>query len=139
MVKPTIVLVPGSFSAANNYENLIAMLRAKGFPALEITLPSTQKRLGLEPASMMDDATEIRGVAEALISQNKEVVVMCHSYGGVPTTQALAGVPVKRIVYLTSIAPKNGQSQVEALPGPIVENMLATAVVSSPHRALIPV
>lgn len=131
MAKPFIVLVPGSFAVAWAYKDLISKLRAKGYPALEIVLPSTQKRMPLEPATMSDDAREIRGVAEALVAQNKEVVVMCHSYGGVPTTQALAGVPVKRIIYLTSIAPKIGQCHRDAMPGPMIQGLIDSAVVSA--------
>lgn len=41
--------------------------------------------------------------------------VVCHSYGGTPTTQALAGVPVKRIIYLTAVVPSIGQNQIDAL------------------------
>lgn len=78
MTKPSIVLVPGSFAANGVYQDLVDRLRAKGFPTLAIDLLSTQKRLGVEPATMQDDAKRIRDVAEALISQGKEVVVMCH-------------------------------------------------------------
>lgn len=129
MTKPTIVFVPGSFSAAYVYKELVVQLRSKGFPALELILPSTQKRVGLEPATMEEDARQIRAVAEALISQKKDVVVVAHSYGGTPTTEALAGVPVKRIVYLTAIAPKVGESQADAFTSPLIQVMLDSAVV----------
>jgi hypothetical protein len=63
---------------------------------------------------MQEDASRIRAVVEALHVQRKEVVVLCHSYCGAPTTQALAGVKVKRIVYFAAEAPKVGQSIVDA-------------------------
>ncbi|KAH7392295.1 Alpha/beta hydrolase fold-1 [Phaeosphaeria sp. MPI-PUGE-AT-0046c] len=116
MSKPTIVMVPGSFVTPGVYQPIIELLRARGFPALEIFLPSTQKRVGLDPATMQQDADRIRDVAEALIAQNKEVVVVAHSYGGFPATQGLAGMKVKRIVYLAAIAPNLGETYVEALP-----------------------
>jgi hypothetical protein len=78
MTKPSIVIVPGSFAVQGCYQDLVDRLRAKGFPALAIDLLSSQKRLGLEPATMQDDAKHIRAVAETLIGQGKEVVVMCH-------------------------------------------------------------
>jgi alpha-beta hydrolase superfamily lysophospholipase len=78
MTKPSIVIVPGSFAAQGIYQDLVDRLRAKGFPALAIDLLSSQKRLGLEPATMQDDAKHIRAVAETLIGQGKEVVVLCH-------------------------------------------------------------
>ena len=64
---------------------------------------------------MKDDADVIKRAAEMLIAQGKEVVVVCHSYGGTPTTQALVGVDVKRIVYLTVIVPRVGQNQCQAM------------------------
>lgn len=77
---------------------------------------------------MQEDAKRIRDVVEALIAQGKEVVVAGHSYGGFPTTQALAGVKVKRIVYLAAIAPKLGETYVEAIPS--IQAAVDSAVVS---------
>jgi pimeloyl-ACP methyl ester carboxylesterase len=111
MSKPTIILVPGSFCPASAYSQMISHFRARGFPALAIELLSAQKRIGFPPATMQDDAALIKQVAETVIAQDKEVVVICHSYGGTPTSQALVGVKVKRIVYLTAVAPKVGQTQ----------------------------
>ena len=64
---------------------------------------------------MEEDAEAVKRAAETLISQGKDVVVVCHSYGGTPTTQGLANVTVKRIIYLTAVAPRVGQSQIEAM------------------------
>lgn len=71
----------------------------------------------LEPANMSDDASVIKRVVETLLSQGKQVVVICHSYGGTPTSQALVGLGVKRLVYLSAIVPKLGQSNVMAMGG----------------------
>ncbi|KAF2439575.1 alpha/beta-hydrolase [Karstenula rhodostoma CBS 690.94] len=133
MTKPSIVIVPGSFTAQGIYQDVVDRLRAKGFPALAIDLLSSQKRLGLEPATMQDDAKHVRAVAETLIAQGKEVVVLCHSYGGVPTTQGLAGVPVKRIIYLTAVAPKVGETHAESMPGPTIDALLKSSVGGYMH------
>ncbi|KAJ4299435.1 hypothetical protein N0V90_004680 [Kalmusia sp. IMI 367209] len=133
MAKPTILLVPGSFAAQGVYNDLVTRIRAKGYPALAIDLHSTQKRIGFDPATMEEDAKQIRAVAETLIGQGKEVVVMCHSYGGTPTTQGLAGVPVKRIVYLTAVAPKVGESHAMAIDTPLVQSILDGAVGGYMH------
>jgi pimeloyl-ACP methyl ester carboxylesterase len=128
MPNPTILLVPGSFAGRGLYQPIIDKLRAKGCPALVIDLPSTQKRAGFSPATMQEDAAHIRSVAEALISQGKEVVVVCHSYGGTPTTEALAALGVKRIVYLTAVVPRVGESLRMAYKG--LEDAFNSAVVS---------
>lgn len=67
---------------------------------------------------MLDDADVIKRSVEAVTGQGKEVVVVCHSYGGTPTTQALAGLKgVKRVVYLAAIIPKVGESNAVAMGG----------------------
>jgi alpha-beta hydrolase superfamily lysophospholipase len=115
--KPTILIVPGSFSPSSQYSTLITHLRTAGFPAFALQLPSAQKRMPLAPASMSDDASLIRRTVEAVLAQGKEIVVVAHSYGGTPTTQALGGLKVKNIVYLSAIVPKVGQTNVEAMGG----------------------
>jgi triacylglycerol esterase/lipase EstA (alpha/beta hydrolase family) len=115
--KPTILIVPGSFSPSSQYSTLITHLRNLGFPAFALQLPSTQKRMPLAPGSMSDDASLIRRTVEAVLAQGKEIVVVAHSYGGTPTTQALGGLKVKNIVYLSAIVPKVGQTNVEAMGG----------------------
>jgi pimeloyl-ACP methyl ester carboxylesterase len=114
---PTILLVPGSFAPPTIYAATLAHLRARGFPAVALRLPSTVKRMPLAPATMLDDADVIRRAAEALLAQGREVVVVCHSYGGTPTSQALVGLGVRRIVYLSAIVPRVGESQVRAFSG----------------------
>lgn len=116
--KPTILIIPGSFAPPHIYKPIITHLRAAGFPAVALQLPSTVKRMPLKPASMLDDADVIARAVEGVLGQGKEVVVVCHSYGGTPTTQALVGLNVKRVVYLTAIVPKLGESNVEAIGGP---------------------
>ncbi|KAF2030062.1 alpha/beta-hydrolase [Setomelanomma holmii] len=122
--KPFILLVPGSFAPPTIYDKTIAHLRAQGYQAVALRLPSTVKRMPLEPASMTEDADVIRRAAETVISQGKEVAmliseqVVCHSYGGTPTSQGLAGVKVKRVIYLSAIVPKVGQNQISALGMP---------------------
>jgi pimeloyl-ACP methyl ester carboxylesterase len=115
MTKPTILIVPGSFAPPSIYDELVRLLKANGYPALAVQLPSTTKRMPLQPATMLEDAAIVKRAAEALISLGREVIVVAHSYGGVPMTQGLVGVAVKKIVYLTAIVPKLGQTNIEAL------------------------
>ncbi|KAF2220277.1 Alpha/beta hydrolase fold-1 [Elsinoe ampelina] len=131
MTKPTIVLVPGSFSPPAAYTEIISLLRAASFPAAAIQLPTTTKRYPLEPATLADDAAHIRRVAETLIGQGKEVVVVCHSYGGAPTSEALVGVGVKRIIYMTSIAPKVGEDIATALGGDALSGIEVKALMTN--------
>jgi pimeloyl-ACP methyl ester carboxylesterase len=133
--KPTILFVPGSFAPPTIYKVTIEHLRNAGFPAVALQLPTTVKRMPLPPASMSDDADMIRRAAETVIGQGKEVVVVCHSYGGTPTTQALAGLKIKRLVYLSAIVPKMGQSNVDGMDGD-GEQLVRGMVVSRPSSHL---
>ncbi|KAJ4344068.1 hypothetical protein N0V95_006401 [Ascochyta clinopodiicola] len=122
---PTIVLVPGSFSAAGAYASFIALLRAQNLTALAIQLPSTQKRHPQPPATLQDDAAHVRGVVEQLIAEGEgtEVVVLAHSYGGSVVSEAVAGLGIKagkkggvrRLVFLSATVPRVGENQVEAM------------------------
>lgn len=135
--KPTILIVPGSFSEYGIYNPFLAQIRAQGFTALAIKLPSTQKRWPLPPATLQDDAAHVRGVAEHLIAEGggTEVVVLAHSYGGTVATEALEGLGVKegkggvrRLVFLSAVAPRVGENQVSAMK--LEEGFLPEATVS---------
>ncbi|OAL56112.1 alpha/beta-hydrolase [Pyrenochaeta sp. DS3sAY3a] len=115
---PTILIIPGSFAPPSIYDPLVALFKERGFPAVALALPSTQKRMPLPPATLADDVGVVRGVAEVLLGLGREVVALCHSYGGTPTTEALAGLPIKRIIYLSAVAPKIGETHIEAMALP---------------------
>ena len=115
MSNPTILIVPGSFAPPTLYATVVRLLKERGYPAVAIQLPSTTKRAPLEPASMLEDAATIKRAAEIPISLGRSVIVMAHSYGGLPTTQGLFSVPVKQIIYLAATVPKLGQSQADTM------------------------
>ena len=130
--RPTIVIVPGSFSAYGAYDPFVALLRAQGFTTFAVKLPSTQKRHPLPPATLQDDAAHVRGVVEALVAEKEgsQVAVLAHSYGGSVATEALAGLQsgVKRLVFLSATAPRVGETQISAMR--LREEMLPQEIVS---------
>ena len=124
--KPSLVIVPGSFSSAAIYYELVDKIRAHGYEVFVNNLPSTARHAPEEPASMNDDAIFFRGIIEKLANQGKDVIVLPHSYGGVPGTEACKGVSkaerqkkglpggVIRIVYLSAIVlPEGGSTNSE--------------------------
>lgn len=135
---PAIVLVPGSFSPPHFYEAVASALRNDhGFDTVTvIDMPSvgrhdSKKGRLTEPASMQDDAAEIRRVAGNFIDQGRDVVLIPHSYGGIPATEAVKGIASKdglesvpggksgitTLVYVTSVVPRVGQSCLEVMGG----------------------
>lgn len=118
----TIAIVPGSFSPAHCYTTLTDRLTQHGVQSVVIDLPSVGRRDGKPPGTMTDDVNEISRVVSALADDGKEVILMTHSYGGIPGTQSLEnlshkarsseGKPggIKQVVYLTSVLVQVGVS-----------------------------
>ncbi|OBT68770.1 hypothetical protein VE03_02076 [Pseudogymnoascus sp. 23342-1-I1] len=125
--KPTILIVPGSFSAASAYDTLINALHALSYPAVVSDLPSASRLPPAPAASMADDAAHFHGIAESLADEGRDIVIVTHSYGGIPGTEAAKGLAktdreaegkkggVVRLVYLTSIVPPVGGSLISTL------------------------
>ena len=121
-LKPSIVIVPGSFSFASMYYDVVGRIKKEGYEVFVNNLPSTSRNPPEKPASLNDDAVFVRAIIENLADQGKDVLVVTHSYGGVVGTEATKGVGkierqakgklggVVRIAYLTSVIPPEGGS-----------------------------
>jgi surfactin synthase thioesterase subunit len=116
--KPYIVLVPGSFAPAKLYTIFVEKLKAAGYTNVEsLDLPSVGRREGKPAATMAEDAEHINSVAKKLIDAGNDVLLVSHSYGGVPATESLRGLNKKEkgkngvigLLYVTSIVPEVGQ------------------------------
>ena len=122
VVKPAIVIVPGSFSPASFYSDLVDALRSYGYETIvETLLSSARSPLRNEKAAtMQEDADFFHGIVEKLADQGKDVVLVTHSYGGVPGTECSTGLSkaereaagkkggISRFVYVTSVVPSPG-------------------------------
>ncbi|EUC48646.1 hypothetical protein COCMIDRAFT_33925 [Bipolaris oryzae ATCC 44560] len=129
--RPTVVLVPGSFCSANAYDVIVTPLRSKGYDIQVIEPPCYPAGYGRKsdgpPPNMYADAQYINKHVEKLADEGKEVVLVAHSYGGVPATQSLKGVTKKereqqgkpggvvRIAYLTALVPRLGETSFQVL------------------------
>lgn len=119
--KPSIIVVPGSFSHAWFYDDFVSALQSHGYPTQVIDLRTTRDNT-IPPANMFDDAAYIHGTIEKLVNEGKEVVLIPHSYGGIPTTESAKGLlksdrekqgkqgGIVKIVYLTALLPPVGGS-----------------------------
>jgi pimeloyl-ACP methyl ester carboxylesterase len=111
--RPTLLLVHGAWHGAWCWEKLTAVLEEQGWRTLTVDLPSAG---GL--AGVADDARVIRAELEAV---DGPVVVVAHSYGGIPVGQAVAGAGnVERIVYLAAFQLDVGESMLSfyGVPAP---------------------
>ncbi|MGV9915352.1 alpha/beta hydrolase [Streptomyces tendae] len=103
--RPALVLVPGAWHLPSTWDLLRGELDTLGYPTRAVKLPTTgpDARGGLR-----DDAEAIRRAIEVI---NGPVVVVAHSYGGIPTTEGVVDLPqVQRIVYLSAFVPAIGES-----------------------------
>lgn len=94
----TIVLVHGAFHGGWCWEPLLPELAARDIDAVTVDLPLT---------TLNDDAAAIVAVLDAA---DGPVTLLGHSYGGAPITVAGNHAAVERLVYLTAMAPDDGQN-----------------------------
>ncbi len=90
--KPTIVIVPGAFTSSSAYDTLVTQLHEAGYLATVTPLPSFNSA---EPskATCSADAAAIRQRILPLIEkEGRELIMLCHSYGGIPGGGAAAGL-----------------------------------------------
>lgn len=117
MAKPTILLVAGAWHTADYFGPLIKLLEATNYPTVSLGLPS----VGASPpvSDFSGDVAAIRTAASELIADDKEVVAVLHSYGGIAGTEALQGLGkaqegkagrVIALVYIATMLPKKGHS-----------------------------
>ncbi|MCJ1247408.1 hypothetical protein MMC30_004622 [Trapelia coarctata] len=89
----TIVLVPGAWMRPSTYENFLAILQKAGYPTSYASYPSLSPDDPLKADVAADSASIREKVMLPLIEQQgKEVVVVMHSYGGMPGSVASAGL-----------------------------------------------
>ncbi|TDD56997.1 alpha/beta hydrolase [Nonomuraea terrae] len=111
----TLMIVHGAWHRPNAWEKLETELHALGYGTRAPALPSAGER---PTAGMHDDAAM---VAKELASIEGPVVLLGHSYGGIPITEAAAGARnVERLIYLCAWMPDEGQSlfDLEGSPTP---------------------
>lgn len=113
MTAPRILLVHGASHRGSSWRLLERALAARGIRCTTVDLPSASPALG----DLHADVEAIRSALDAL-PELEPVTVICHSYGGMPTTEALAGSStVGRIVYLAACMPDTGETLLDLVDG----------------------
>ena len=143
MAKPAIILVTGSFALPEFYDNVVKPVVARGYEIRALHSPTvsleTSPRKG-DPPTMYDDAAFISREVEKLADEGKEVLLMAHSYGGIPTTQGTKGLGkqerqkagkeggIVRLAYMTALVPELGKSAQDILADVPVEHQLVLKI-----------
>ncbi|KAI0901463.1 alpha/beta-hydrolase [Annulohypoxylon nitens] len=136
MAKPSIILIPGSFAIPELYNNIIDIITAKGYDFKVLHLPSVAWKDGPRgtPPTMYDDAAFIAKEVTGLADEGKDVVLIGHSYGGIPVSQSTKGLTkaerqkqgkkggIIRLAYMTALVPPLGSSSVDMISKAPEEN-----------------
>ena len=128
----TLVWVPGSFAPPALYTPFLSTLRSAGIDVHIVTTPSVGPFSATrKPGTMSDDARAIEAVVLPLLDAGKDVVILCHSYGGIPTSQALEKLSgkqrrkeggegkkgVEKVIFLASVLLPVGLSNIKLFGG----------------------
>lgn len=132
--KPFTLIVPGGMTPAAAYDPVVEEVTRRGHDIRAVQLPSVRLRSEAGPVirappTMYEDAAVIAAEARALADQGRAVIVISHSYGGVPATESVRGLSraarraeggpggVVRLAYMTALVPGLGVAANEVLTG----------------------
>lgn len=112
MPQPTIVFVHGAWHGPWAWDAVIREL--PDLTTRAVALPSA----GRDPATLGDMYADAAVIRETVAAIEGPVLVVAHSYGGIPTAEGLAGFSqVSRLVFLASFQLDVGDSLVGATGG----------------------
>ncbi|MEU5643129.1 alpha/beta fold hydrolase [Streptomyces milbemycinicus] len=109
------VLVPGTWLGSWAWDEVVPGLRAAGHGAHPLTLSGVAEKRGA-PAGQQTHVVDIVGEVERL--DLRDVVLVGHSYAGIPVGQAAEriGDRLAHVVFVDSNVPADGESFVSAWP-----------------------
>jgi pimeloyl-ACP methyl ester carboxylesterase len=124
--KATVLVVGGGWHLPQSYAKLTKQLESIGY---EVQVPILPSMNGSRPPtkSLGDDTDHIRSVAEGLVNEGRDVVVLMHSYGGQVGTNALYGLGkdhskeaeqlggISRLIYMTAYAIQEGKAMIDGV------------------------
>lgn len=135
-VLPTILFTPGAWHGTWAFDTVRASLEGLGYPTDAVALSSvgsTDATVGVT-----EDAAALAAELAVLTSAGKDVVMVCHSYGGVVASTAVEGYGsndraaaglsggVIMLVYMTAFAAPANTSLLDALGGVYLPWMIET-------------
>ncbi|OJD14079.1 hypothetical protein AJ78_05556 [Emergomyces pasteurianus Ep9510] len=123
MPKPTIVFVPGAFHTPAIFDPVLPFLHGAGYSTTAVYLPS----IGVSPGipDLSPDVEALRVVVGGLAEMGREILIVAHSYGGVPTTESLKGLSKKEreaegqaggvisLLFISGHLPRKGKPAIE--------------------------
>jgi pimeloyl-ACP methyl ester carboxylesterase len=133
MPKPAFVLLHGAWHSAACWDHVKELLLADNYRCISPSLPSTGSESPI--TDLVPDVEVVRSSVTELLSSGLDVVVVSHSYSGIPAGEALEGLDkqsraiqghtnaVVRLVYISSfLVPEGFQHSARGTR----ENMIAS-------------
>ncbi|KAI9661131.1 MAG: hypothetical protein M1821_009458 [Bathelium mastoideum] len=127
--KPIFVIFPGAFHLQDCLQPLICELEAHGYGAKSATLSTTDSKDG----TIEDDVNMMRNILMPLIDQDHKVVLVLHSYAGLPGSVAIGGLSKSEmqakgssggligVIYMCAFIPREGISSLDAIGGKLLD------------------
>ncbi|KAK4561626.1 hypothetical protein LTR86_004305 [Recurvomyces mirabilis] len=127
---PVLFLVPGAATYPTFYDDFKQHVSSTGLDFHTVQLRTVEART--PAATLADDVELLRSHLADLCEQDREIILMAHSYGGMPMTESAKGFAkvdrqrlghkggIVHLIYITAIAAEVGQSMAStnAQPGP---------------------
>ncbi len=104
-----VVLVHGAWHGSWCWQPVVPLLEEAGHTVETVDLPSS--------GDGGDLAADVARLHQVLGASDDPTVLVGHSYGGIPITQAAAGTPVHHLVYVCAFMLDTGESLMGALAG----------------------
>lgn len=117
----TIVIVHGAWVGGWRWRGVADLLRARGHSVFTPTLTGLGEREHLNSPAV-NLSLHARDIANVIkYEQLNDVLLVAHSYGGMPVSVATELVPegvISSILYLDAFYPEDGQALNDLVPGP---------------------
>ena len=146
----SFLIISGAWHVPSLYSNLVTLLRKSGYSATVPSLPSCDAHSPHNTTCSADAEAIRKQIIDLIESDGKDIVLICHSYGGVPGGAAAYGLSkisrakegkkggVIGLIYVCGFAVTEGSSLLGMLGGKhapyVVENEVPTLsnLLSSP-------
>jgi pimeloyl-ACP methyl ester carboxylesterase len=113
-MSPTVVLVHGAWHGSWCWGELVPVLEARGLAVATVDLPSS----GPDVTALGDLDADVAAVTAVLDDVPGPKILLGHSYGGLPVTQAAAGrEDVVHLMYVCAFMLDAGVSLIDAAGG----------------------
>jgi pimeloyl-ACP methyl ester carboxylesterase len=143
--KPVIAIVQGAWHRAVHYKAFAQALTAKDYTVLQPDNVSAGDVENIKGKTHADDVKVIREALQPSLDEGKRIVLVCHSYGGIPGSAAVEGYQlhereakglsggIMHIVYVASFAlPVKGLSLLTAIGGtlgPFIDRTVSSSTL----------